>query len=113
MSETEFARAERLSRELYFSNEKLKVYDRMAASGVWVEAEKYSDLIKEIANRDEMIRVMMESLEEIKTGHARDDDENAGLGAAAYSNYHRLKASQFRAENTLSKIQAIDNGEGE
>lgn len=46
MAETEFARAERLSRELYFANEKLKTYDRMAASGVWVQTEEYSKLVE-------------------------------------------------------------------
>jgi hypothetical protein len=53
-TETEFARAERLSRELYFANEQLKSYHRMAASGVWVETEKYFAILAD----NEMLRKM-------------------------------------------------------
>ena len=47
-SETDFARAERLSRELYFASERLKSFYRMAESGVWVPTGEYSELINKL-----------------------------------------------------------------
>jgi hypothetical protein len=65
MSETEFARAERMSRELYFANEKLKVYDRMASSGVWVESEKYSILMVRLQEATALLERAKESFTDV------------------------------------------------
>lgn len=45
------------------------------------------------------------ALEEIQTAHARNEREYDD--GAAYSNYYRLRASQFRAEKTLSKLNTL------
>jgi len=55
------------------------------------------------------LRKCVEALEEIQTAHARTPAESED-GTAYYSNYHRLKASQRRAETCLSSLSTKFGG---
>lgn len=58
-SETEFARAERLSRDLYFASEKLKSFYRMAENGLWIKSTEYSALIDVKVKMFEALRLLL------------------------------------------------------